>query len=47
MVFSCSDGLPEEFPAPEFVLKDIFNGSEIKLSGHKGQPVMLYFFASW
>jgi len=44
---SCSDGLPEEFPAPDFVLKDIFTGSEIKLSDFKGRPVILYFFASW
>ncbi len=41
------DGLPEEFPAPDFTLKDIFNSKQIQLSAFKGRPVILYFFASW
>jgi hypothetical protein len=47
-VFSDSGGgLPEEFPAPDFMLTDIFNGSQIQLSAFRGRPVILYFFASW
>lgn len=44
---SRSKGLPERFEAPEFNLKDIFSGDEIRLSDYKGRPVILYFFASW
>ncbi len=44
---SRSNGLPERFPAPDFILKDIFTGEDITLSDYKGRPVILYFFASW
>lgn len=44
---SCSDGLPKEFVAPDFVLKDLFDGRDIRLADFKGNPVILYFFASW
>lgn len=40
-------GLPKEFPAPDFRIKDIFTGEEFMLSELKGRPVVLYFFASW
>lgn len=46
-IASCSGGLPEEFPAPDFKTEDLFTGEEISLSDFKGKPVMLYFFASW
>lgn len=44
---SCSDGLPKEFVAPDFVLKDLFDGRDIQLADFRGKPVILYFFASW
>ena len=44
---ACSDGMPKEFAAPEFVLKDLFDGSDIRSADLKGRPVILYFFASW
>lgn len=47
IMVACSDGLPEEFSAPDFVLKDVFTGNNIKLSDFKGSPIILYFFASW
>jgi cytochrome oxidase Cu insertion factor (SCO1/SenC/PrrC family) len=40
-------GLPDEFPAPDFVLHDIFTGKSVDLVSLKGRPVILYFFASW
>jgi hypothetical protein len=40
-------GFPDEFPAPDFVLKDIFTGNSIDLISLRGRPVILYFFASW
>lgn len=46
-LFSCSDGLPKEFAAPEFSLKDLFDGTDIRLADLRGRPVVLYFFASW
>lgn len=33
-------------PAPDFTLK-MFDGSTFSLSGHKGAPVVLNFYASW
>lgn len=48
VLFSYSgDGLPKEFPAPDFTLTDIFNSKQIQLSAFRGRPVILYFFASW
>lgn len=44
---SCSDGLPKEFPAPDFALKDLFEGGDIRLSAFKGRPLLPYFFACW
>lgn len=40
-------GLPDEFPAPEFILSDVFGGDDVSLTALKGRPVMIYFFASW
>ena len=47
LLSGCSDGLPPEFPAPDFTFKDILTGRDITLSAYKGRPVILYFFASW
>ena len=40
-------GFPDEFPAVNFMLQDIFGGEELKLSDHLGKPIIIYFFASW
>lgn len=47
IILSYSGGLPERFEAPDFTLKDIFSGQEIRFSEYKGRPLVLYFFASW
>ena len=44
---ACSKGLPKEFAAPDFSLKDVFGGKDITYSEYKGKPVLVYFFASW
>jgi len=44
---SCTGGLPEEFPAPDFTMDDLLTGKEIRLADYHGRPVLLYFFASW
>lgn len=46
LMLACSS-LPDEFPAPDFTVEDIFTGDEIRLADYKGRPVVLYFFASW
>lgn len=40
-------GMPEEFPAPDFTLTEIFDGTEVSLSDFRGKPVMIYFYSSW
>ena len=40
-------GFPDEFPAIDFTLQDIFGGDELKFSDYLGQPIIIYFFASW
>jgi hypothetical protein len=45
--FSCSDGFPPEFPAPDFTLKSPLTGNEVTLSSLSGKPVVIYWFASW
>ncbi|MDP2167771.1 MAG: hypothetical protein Q8J64_05515, partial [Thermodesulfovibrionales bacterium] len=47
LAVSCTDGLPAEFPAPDFTLKDLFTGGNMELQSFRGRPVVLYFFASW
>jgi len=47
ILFSCSDGLPPEFPAPDFSIEDVFSENAVAYSEHKGKPLILYFFASW
>jgi hypothetical protein len=44
---SSGDGLPEEFPAVAFALPDVFGGEDVVFSADAGQPVVIYFFASW
>lgn len=46
LALSCTR-LPDEFPAPDFSVEDIFTGEEIHLESFRGRPVVLYFFASW
>lgn len=46
VIFSCK-GIPDQFPAPDFKVEDIFTGDEIHIADLKGRPVVLYFFASW
>jgi len=41
-----ADSAEEKTPAPDFSMIDI-NGNEIMLSGMKGKPVVLNFWASW
>lgn len=40
-------GLPEEFPAVDFELDDVFDGGPVSYAEHGGNPVIIYFFASW
>jgi len=44
---ACSSGPDVPFPSVDFNLEDVFTGDEIHLAGYHGQPVLLYFFASW
>jgi hypothetical protein len=46
-LFSCSDGFPPEFPAPEFALKSPLTGEEASLETIRGRPAIIYWFASW
>jgi len=39
-------GAVERVPAPDFTLK-LFDGGDFRLSDHKGNPVVITFFASW
>jgi cytochrome oxidase Cu insertion factor (SCO1/SenC/PrrC family) len=45
-IAACSS-LPDEFPAFDFTVDDVFTGEEINLTELKGRPVLIYFFASW
>lgn len=38
---------PDEFPAADFTLPDIFGGPPVKLSDYEGRPVILYWLTSW
>lgn len=46
IIAACSS-LPDEFPAFDFTVDDVFTGEEIHLADFKGRPVLIYFFASW
>ena len=46
IIAACSS-LPDEFPAFDFTVDDVFTGEEIHLADLKGRPVLIYFFASW
>jgi len=46
LLVSCS-GFPDEFPAADFTLPDIFGGPPISLSDYEGRPVILYWLTSW
>ena len=40
------EAFPEEFPAEDFTLKDIFGGDDLALGDYSGRPLIIYFFAS-
>lgn len=44
---SCSDGLPPEFPIPEFSLKSPITGEVVDNTTIEGRPAILYWFTSW
>ena len=46
-LLSCSDGLPPEFPVPEFSLKSPLTGAVVDNSAIEGRPAILYWFTSW
>lgn len=46
-VTSCSEGLPPEFPAPDFKLVSIPSKQKVSLSDFKGRPILIYWFTSW
>ena len=33
--------------APDFLLNDVVNGNQVRLSNYNGQPVLLFFWATW
>ena len=41
-----SESAPVEEPAPDFTLRDL-KGNQVSLSGFRGQPVVLNFWATW
>jgi len=45
-LISCGS-FPDEFPAADFALPDIFGGPPIRLSDYEGRPVILYWLTSW
>jgi cytochrome oxidase Cu insertion factor (SCO1/SenC/PrrC family) len=47
LLASCSHGPPVPFEAFDFTVEDLFTGEEIHLADYRGQPVLIYFFASW
>ncbi len=40
-------GFPDEFPAADFTLPDVFTKEKIRFSDYAGRPVILYWFTSW
>ena len=44
---ACSDGLPPEFPVPEFSLTSPQTGMVVDNAAIEGKPVMMYWFTSW
>ena len=40
-------GLPDEFPAVDFEVDDVFGGGPVRYEDYRGRPVIIYFFASW
>jgi peroxiredoxin len=33
--------------APDFLLNDVISGNQVRLSNYNGQPVLLFFWATW
>ncbi len=48
LLSGCEEESPptSKSPAPDFTL-DLFTGGQFKMAEHKGQPVVINFFASW
>lgn len=44
---SCSDGLPPEFPVPQFTLKSPMTNSVADNKTIEGKPAIIYWFTSW
>ena len=40
-------GFPDEFPAADFTLPDVFTKEKIRFADYRGRPVILYWFTSW
>ncbi len=55
MLLGNYDTFPDEFPAPDFKLKNIMGqgmgdgmaDDTVALSDYAGEPLLIYFFASW
>ena len=41
------ESMPDVFPAPDFTLQNIMGPGNVSLSDYAGNPVIIYFFASW
>jgi len=44
---SCSDGLPPEFPVPQFSLKSPMTNTVADNKTIEGKPAIIYWFTSW
>ena len=44
---ACGDGLPPQFPSPDFKLKSPMTGKIVTQKDIKGKPAMVYWYASW
>lgn len=44
---ACSDGLPPEFPVPQFSLKSPMTNTVADNKNIEGKPAIIYWFTSW
>jgi hypothetical protein len=47
LLLSCGDGLPPEFPGPDFELKGPLSEKTVTQDAIKGKPAIVYWFTSW
>ena len=47
LAVACSDGLPPEFPVPEFSLTSPQTGLVVDNAAIANKPIMMYWFTSW